>query len=147
MTGALVLVATLTLREAVGEALAKHPSIAAADARQNVATAREAEARAMRLPRVDVSETVMRSNNPVFVFGSLLEQGEFSQQHFDPAFLNAPDAMTNFRTSITARYAVFDRFRTMTSITQGRNGVERADLEIEETRQRVRSEAIARYYG
>jgi outer membrane protein TolC len=147
VTGALVLVATLTLREAVGEALAKHPSIAAADARQNVATAREAEARAMRLPRVDVSESVMRSNNPVFVFGSLLEQGEFAAQHFDPAFLNAPDALTNFRASITARYAVFDRFRAMTSVRQGHNGVERADLELEETRQRVRSEAIARYYG
>ena len=147
MIDALVLAAALTLREAVSEALANHPAIALADARQNGAAAREAEARAMRLPRVELSETVTRSNNPVFVFGSLLEQGEFSQQHFDPAFLNAPDAMTNFRTALTARYALFDRFRTSSAVAQGRNAVGRAELELEETRQRVRSEVIARYYG
>lgn len=147
MTGALVLLVTLTLREAVGEALEKHPAIAGAEARRSVAAAREAESRAMRFPRVDVSETVMRSNNPVFVFGSLLEQGEFAPRHFDPAFLNAPDALTNFRASITARYAAFDRFRTTTAVRQARNGIDRAGVELEETRQRVRSEAIARYYG
>jgi len=147
VTGALVLAAALTLREAVTEALATHPAIAAADAQRSVATARESEARAMRLPRVDVSETVMRSNNPVFVFGSLLEQGDFAPKHFDPAFLNAPDAMTNFRTALSARYAVFDRFRTTAAVRQSHNGVERAGIELEETRQRVRAEVIARYYG
>ncbi|MGZ5472761.1 MAG: TolC family protein [Thermoanaerobaculia bacterium] len=138
---------SLTLRDAVGEALARHPAIAVAGARQVVATAREAEARAGRFPRVDVAETVTRSNNPVFVFGSLLEQGEFAPRHFDPAFLNAPEALTNFRASITARYAAFDRFRTTTAVRQARNGMDRAGVELEETRQRVRSEAIARYYG
>ncbi len=138
---------SLTLRDAVGEALARHPAIAVADARRDVATAREAEARAGRFPRLDVVESVTRSNNPVFVFGSLLEQGEFAQRHFDPAFLNAPDALTNFRASITARYAAFDRFRTTTAVRQARNGMDRAGVELDETRQRVRSEVIARYYG
>lgn len=138
---------SLTLRDAVEEALARHPAIAVAGARREVATAREAEARSGRLPRLDVAETITRSNNPVFVFGSLLEQGEFAPRHFDPAFLNAPDALTNFRASITARYAAFDRFRTATAVGQARNGMDRAGLELEEARQRVRSEAIARYYG
>ncbi|HYR29714.1 MAG TPA: TolC family protein, partial [Thermoanaerobaculia bacterium] len=78
---------SVTLREAVDQALAGNPAIAAADARQRNAKAREAEARAARFPRLDVTEAVTRGNNPVFVFGTLLEQGEFAPRHFDPGFL------------------------------------------------------------
>lgn len=138
---------SLTLRDAVAEALGRSPAIAAANARQDAATARESEARAARLPRVDVSESATRGNNPVFVFGSLLEQGRFAPQHFDPAFLNAPDPLTNYRASIAARFAIFDRLRTSTSVRQARNDVDRAGIELEETRQRLRAEVIARFYG
>jgi len=138
---------SLTLRAAVDEALARNPAIAIADARQQSAAAHEAEARSARLPRLDVSESATRSNNPVFVFGSLLEQGRFAARHFDPAFLNAPDALTNYRATISARYALFDRFRTTTGILQSRNGVTAAAAQLEESRQGVRAEAIARYYG
>lgn len=138
---------SITLRDAVEEALARNPAIAAADARQNAAAAREAEARAARLPRVDLSESATRGNNPVFVFGSLLEQGELASRHFDPGFLNAPDALTNYRASLTARFAVFDRFRTVTGIRHSRNAVAGAAVELEEARQRVRAEAVARFYG
>jgi outer membrane protein len=143
----LFLAGVLTLSDAVNEALSHNPAIAAADARQRIAAARESEARAARLPQIDVSERATRGNNPVFVFGSLLEQGRFAGRNFDPAFLNAPDALTNYRAAATARIAVFDRLRTATAIRQSRNGVERADVELEETRQRLRSETIVRFYG
>ena len=138
---------SLSLREAVDETLARNPAIAGSEARQRVAVAREAEARAGRLPRVDVTESVTRGNNPVFVFGSLLEQGEFAARHFDPAFLNAPDPLTNFRAAITARYAIFDRFQTANAVRRSRNGVSRAEIELDEIRQRMRAETIARFYG
>jgi outer membrane protein TolC len=137
----------LTLGDAVAEALSRNPAIAAADARQQTAVAREREARAARFPRVDVTESVTRGNNPVFVFGALLEQGRFSAQHFDPAFLNAPDALTSFRASMTARLPLFDGFRTTTAVRSTGNGVERAQLELEETRQRLRAEVVTAYYG
>lgn len=138
---------SLTLRAAVDEALARNPAISAADGRQQIAAAHEAEARAARLPRLDVSESATRSNNPVFVFGSLLEQGEFAARHFDPAFLNAPDALTNYRATISARYALFDRFRTATGVRRSRNGMTGAAALLEEARQGVRAEVVARYYG
>ena len=137
MNGAILLLAgTLTLSEAVDEALSRNPAIVAADARQRTASAREAEARAARFPRLDVTESATRGNNPVFVFGSLLEQGDFAVRHFDPAFLNAPEALTNYRAAMTARIALFDRLRTTTTIRQSRGGVERAAFELEETRPR-----------
>jgi outer membrane protein TolC len=138
---------SLTLREAVDEALSRNPAIAAADARHEAAVAREAEARAARLPRIDVSESATRGNNPVFVFGSLLEQGRFAPRHFDPAFLNAPPALTNYRSSITARFAIFDRLHTSTAVSQGANGVDRASLDLDDARQRIRADVVARYYG
>ena len=138
---------SLSLGNAVEQTLARNPAIAATAARKDAAAAREAEARAGRYPRVEVSESATRGNNPVFVFGSLLEQGEFAPRHFDPAFLNAPDPMTNFRAALTARFAVFDRFQTSNAVRRGRNGVSRAEIELEEVRQRLRSETIARFYG
>ena len=138
---------SLSLREAVEQTLARNPAIAAADARRRMAEAREAEVRATRFPRLDVTESVTRGNNPVFVFGSLLEQGEFAARHFDPAFLNAPEALTNYRAALTARVALFDRFRTAHAVRQSRNAVSRADIELEEVRQRMRAETIARFYG
>lgn len=137
----------LTLRDAVDEALARNPAIAAADARQRSAHARQAEARAARFPRLDVTEAATRGNNPVFVFGTLLEQGAFAPRHFDPAFLNAPDALTNHRVAATARFAVFDALRTTTAIRQAQNGADRAAIELEEARQRLRAQVVTAYYA
>jgi outer membrane protein len=137
----------LALQDAVTETLARNPVIAAAEARRRAAEAHESEARSSRLPRVELTESVTRSNNPVFVFGSLLEQGEFAARHFDPAFLNAPDALVNHRAALTARLSVFDRFHTSNAVRRGRNGVDRAGIELEEARQRLRGETIARFYG
>lgn len=138
---------SVTLSDAVDEALARNPAVAASDAQQRSARAREDEARAARFPRLDVTEAVTRGNNPVFVFGTLLEQGEFGQRHFDPAFLNAPDALTNHRIAATARLAVFDRLQTATGIRHARNGTERAAIELAETRQRLRAQVVTAYYG
>ena len=138
---------SLSLHDAVEQTLARNPAIAASEARERMAAAREAEARVTRLPRIDVTESVTRGNNPVFVFGSLLEQGAFAARHFDPAFLNAPDALTNYRAALTARFAIFDRFHTANAVRQSRNRVSRAGIELEEVRQRMRAETVARFYG
>jgi outer membrane protein len=138
---------TLSLRDAAEEALARNPAIVAAVAREQAAAARTAQARAAFLPRIDLSETVTRGNNPVFVFGSLLEQGRFTSQHFDPASLNAPDSLTNYRAAITARFALFDGFQTASAVRQGKNATGRAGVELDEVRQRVRGDVVARFYG
>jgi outer membrane protein TolC len=138
---------SVSLEEVTAEALAKNPAVTAYDARRQMAEAGLREARSMALPRVDASQTILRSDNPVFVFGSLLEQGRFAARHFDPAFLNDPDPLTNFRFGLNLRYAVFDQLRRRDAEAQARNAVEQAGLGGEEARQRIRSEAIARFYG
>lgn len=138
---------TVSLNDAVSEALAKNPAVTSAGAQTRMAEAGLAEARSMRLPRVDASQSIVRSDNPVFVFGSLLEQGRFAQRHFDPAFLNDPDPLTNFRFGLNVRYTVFDQLRRDNAVRSARNAIGQAGFGGEEARQKIRSETIARFYG
>jgi outer membrane protein len=137
----------LTLRDAEREALAGNSMISGATARAELAAAKRSQARAAWLPRVDASQSVMRSDNPVFVFGSLLEQGQFSAEHFDQRFLNDPEPLTNRRLAINVRYTLFDQLRRMNMTKQADQGVAQAALGGEEARQRVRLEVVTRFYG
>jgi outer membrane protein len=139
--------APLTLRDAVAEALRANPEIVAAAAGNEAARARLGEARATWLPVIDATVASTRSNNPVFVFGSLLEQGRFGAQNFDPVFLNDPPSLRNDRLTVNIRYAIFDRLRRYNSVAQAKQDVARAHTGADETRQRILAEVIARYHG
>lgn len=84
-----------------------------ADARTLASAIAEADARVQRAqsgfwPRVDVSETVQRGNQPVFVFSSLLSQRRFTAANFAISALNHPDPLTNTRTAVTLDQPIFD---------------------------------------
>lgn len=68
----------LSLADAVKLALAKHPSMEASRSGLKAAGTRISEARSGYLPKLNYAETYARSNNPVFVFSSLLTQHQFS---------------------------------------------------------------------
>jgi outer membrane protein len=137
----------LTLRQAVDEALLRNPQLAAAASGVDASRAQLSEARAAWLPLIDASANSSRSNNPVFVFASLLEQGRFAPQHFDPNFLNSPPVVRNDRLTLTVKYALFDQLRRYDMNKQARHGVTRALSAAEEARQQVLVDVIARFYG
>jgi len=137
----------LTLRQAAAEALSRNPQLTAAASEVDAARARLGEARAAWLPVIDASASSSRSDNPVFVFGSLLEQGRFAQQYFDPGFLNKPPVLRNDRLNLTVKVALFDQLRRYDMTKQAGHGVTRARTEADEARQRVLAEVIDRFYG
>jgi outer membrane protein TolC len=137
----------LTLSSAVDQALKNNPLIHIILSGREIADAQLREARAGWLPLLQVSETFTRGNNPVFVFGSLLEQARFSEQNFQISALNNPEPLNNFRTAITLRQAIFDRLQTYTHVTQARLGQQQADLQRAMVEQQVRFEALRAYYG
>ncbi|PKP44560.1 MAG: transporter [Bacteroidetes bacterium HGW-Bacteroidetes-13] len=55
---------------------------------------------AVFLPNISVSHTAFSTNNPVFAFGSKLNQGVFSEADFDVNKLNNPESIENFTTNI-----------------------------------------------
>ena len=98
-----------------------------ADARALASSIDEANARIQRAqsgywPRVDLTETVQRGNQPVYVFSSLLSQRRFTAADFAIPALNYPDPVTNTRTTVALEQPIFDAGLT-------RLGVQAAKLE------------------
>lgn len=86
-----------SLKEAVRQAMALSNVIDASVAATGAATARVTEAKSGFLPKVNYSEAWTRSDNPAFVFSSLLTQRRFSEANFGLAALNRPEFLNNFR--------------------------------------------------
>lgn len=139
--------AQLTLVAAVDEAMRTRPSIRGAEAVQRAADARIAEARSGRMPRISSGERMTNGNNPVFVFGTLLEQGRFGAANFEIDALNQPDPITNFRSQIDLVAPIFDQRQTSTRVAQAQLAREGADADREMTEQRIRFDVVASYYG
>lgn len=98
----------LTLTDAVARARAQNPDAGSAAAAAREAEQRVVQARAGYLPRVDLTESWQRGNQPVFVFSSLLSQRRFTAADFVLPALNHPDAVDNFRAALIGEQTVFD---------------------------------------
>lgn len=94
--------APLTLSDAIARARLRSPDAGSSAAAAREAAERVTQARAAFLPRVDLTESWQRSDQPVFVFSSLLSQRRFTMANFAIDALNHPDAIDNFRTAIVA---------------------------------------------
>jgi outer membrane protein len=137
----------LTLSQAVEIALAKNPLTRVAAGGRQLADAQLAGARATRWPLLQASESVTTSNNPVFVFGSLLEQGRFGPNNFLINSLNNPAALTNFRAGLSVRVPLFDQKQSKAQIDVAKLGQQQADHQTELVAQQIRFEVIESYYG
>jgi outer membrane protein TolC len=114
---------------------------------RQIADAQLKEARAGWFPLLQVGEIFTRGNNPVFVFGSLLEQGRFTQANFNLSALNNPEPLSNFRTALILRQTLFDQLQTYTRVAQARLGQRQADLQKAMVEQQIRFEVIRTYSG
>ncbi len=99
------------------------------------------------LPKVNYSESFARSDNPVFVFSSLLTQHQFGAENFAIGPLNRPDFLNNFQSQVTVDQVLYDAGQT-------RNAVKSAELArkmTSEEQRRVQMEVISgtarAYYG
>lgn len=137
----------LTLPMAVELALKTNPLTRATISGREIADAQVQQARAGRLPQVQLSETVTNGNDPVFVFGSLLEQGRFTQQNFNLPLLNNPDPLTNFRFGVTIKAPLFDQWQSATRIKRAQLGQQQASVQTNQVEQQVRFETLRAFYG
>lgn len=112
----------LSLQDAVKLALEKHPSVEAGRSAVKATEMRISEARGGYLPKLNYSESWARSNNPVFVFSSLLTQHQFSADNFALGPLNRPDALNNFQSQLTVDQAVYDGGQTKLALKSAELG-------------------------
>ena len=130
----------LSLKDAVRIALEKHPAMDAAGAQVSAAETRLRQAHSGYLPKLDYSESWQRSNNPVFVFSSLLTQHQFSEGNFQVGPLNRPDFLNNFQSQVTLDQMVYDAGQTKTRMRSAELGQDMAG----EQRRRTEMDVIAR---
>jgi outer membrane protein TolC len=139
--------ADLSLAEAVKIALEKHPALRAASHQAAAAAAGTDQARAGFLPRVDFSEGFSHSDNPVYAFGALLNQGRFTAADFAVDRLNHPDAISNWRTNIAGSVPLFMGGRTLLGYQQAEIGREAAERGRARVEQEIIFGVVRAYYG
>jgi outer membrane protein TolC len=135
----------LTLPEAVATALQNHPTIQAADAYAEAVQHGITVAKAGRYPRLDFAEGFTRGNNPVYVFGSLLTQRQFTAANFALGFLNTPPPLNNFRTQVTAAMPLYDAGETSRKVRDARLEAASAAKAGQRTRQEVIFHVVQAY--
>ena len=97
----------LTLDRAVAEALAGNAELRMATSRADMVEAAAGGGSAVYWPRLDFESGFIRSNDPVFAFGTKLRQGTFGQDDLDIDALNNPDPINDWVNRISLQWKVF----------------------------------------
>ncbi len=138
---------SLTLRQAVDLALKSNPLAAAADAGEKEAEARIRQARSGYMPQLNFSESVQRSNNPVFVFGSLLTQHQFTADNFNLGPLNRPEALNNYQSRLSVEQVLFDGHRTARGVEAARFSRQIAGEDVRRSRSDIVLAVLRAYFA
>ncbi|MEJ2007666.1 MAG: TolC family protein [Acidobacteriota bacterium] len=135
----------VSLEQAVNIALKSNPTIHAASAYAQAARHAIDVAKAGYLPNVNFSEGFTRGNNPVYVFGTLLTQRQFTAANFDLGFLNVPPPLDNFRTQFSASMPLYDFGRTSKRVKGARLQAQGTGDIANRTRQGVIFDVVSAY--
>lgn len=106
----------ISVKDAVRLALNRNPSITASAAAKDAAQARIAQAKSGFLPKLNYAESWTDSDNPVFVFSSLLTQHQFEAQNFEIGTLNRPGFLNNFQSQVVADQPLYDAGKARRSV-------------------------------
>ena len=128
-------------------ALEKNPALRAVEDEASAARARVGQARAGWFPRVDFAQGFTRGNNPVYVFGTLLTQRQFTQVNFALSTLNTPTPLDNFQTRFDGTMLLFDSGRRLNHERGARRMATAADYKTEQARQDLILRVVRGYYG
>ena len=137
--------AELTLAQAVDRAVTHNPGLQAAQFQTLSAREKMIQARSGAMPHVYFQEQINRTTNPMWAFGTKLNQESIAAADFDPSRLNDPDAITNYSTMVAVNWPVYDSGQTWYGVQQASLNQEAAALSQERTRQQVIANTITAY--
>ena len=137
----------ISLKIAIERAFENDPVLRSASKGRQVAASGLSEARALWFPSLRFNQSFTRSNNPVFVFGSLLEQGRFGVSNFAIEALNQPTPLTSSRSVLNAQFTIFDQWRRSSRIKKAEIGRDSSRLDEEALKQKTIFEVVRSYYG
>lgn len=137
----------LTLEQAIETALRNNPGLQAADAQVEEARAGVLRSSSGFLPKVTVSETWSRTDNPLMVLGTKLNRKIVGPLDFAPEAINDPGAMSNYNTRLSVVQPVFNGGKEYVGVRQAKLAREAALWNRERARQDTAFQVIKAYYG
>jgi outer membrane protein len=137
----------LTLQQAVNMALDKNPLHKAALADLHIGTAAVREARAPLMPKITFTESAMRGNDPVYVFGSRLRQQNFTLEDFALNRLNTPTPISNFSSRFSGTWSLFDGLQSWYGVSRAKYMKQAAEQQLDRSDQELVFQAVQAYYG
>jgi outer membrane protein len=137
----------LGLKDAARLALERNKSVEATGVALKAAAERVTEAKSGQLPKVNYSESWTRSDNPVFVFSSLLTQHQFGPGNFQIDTLNRPGFLNNFQSAITADQTLYDGGQTKTGMRAAELSKDFSGEEERRARMETIASVVRAYYG
>ena len=140
-------VTPLTLPQAVSMALEKNPLRKAALAETRISTAAVREARSPLMPKIMFTESALRGNDPVFVFGSHLRQQNFTLADFALNRLNTPTPISNFSSRFSGQWSLFDGLQSWYGVSRAKYMKQATDQQLDRTDQELVYHAVEAYYG
>ncbi|MFZ0795851.1 MAG: TolC family protein [Candidatus Korobacteraceae bacterium] len=137
----------LTLPQAVSMALDKNPLHKAALADTRIGAAAVRQAQSPLLPKITFSESALRGNDPVFVFGSRLRQQNFTAADFALNQLNSPTPISNFSSRFSGQWSLFDGLQSWYAVTRAKYMKQAAEQQLDRADQELVYQAVQAYYG
>jgi outer membrane protein TolC len=137
----------LTISEAIAEALRRNPEIEAARHQFDAAAAHSDLARSGLMPQLEAVETYSRTNNPMWAFGTKLNQENIQAQDFAPERLNDPDPIDNFNSALVLNWNLFDGGKSWIGWRQAQKMEEAVGQEMRRVEQQVIARTASTYIG
>lgn len=110
----------------------------------DIARANLAASKSLFLPNIAASHTALITTNPLMAFGAKLNQGILTQNDFNPALLNRPEATQNFATVFSVQQPLINMDGVFKR-KAARSQLQVAALQSERTRQYIGLEAKRSY--
>lgn len=137
----------LSLDQAIETALKNHPNLKAADSQVEGAQANVLKSKSGFLPKVTLSETWSKTDNPMMVLGTKLNQESVTASDFNPAVMNDPEPISNYNTRLAVIQPVFNGGKEYLGVKQARLASEAAAQDRARARQETVFNVVKAYYG
>lgn len=138
-------VSELSLSQAITTAIDKNPSLEAVRFQVKASDERITQAKSTFFPNVQFVENYSHTTNPMWAFGTKLNQGAISPPDFDPNQLNDPDPIDNFASTLSVSWPLYDSGQTWYGWQQAKLNREVTELIYSRTRQQIISRTITAY--
>ena len=137
----------LSFRKAAELLIQNNPVLAQRKLQSDAAREQRDQGRAGYYPQIEFLQNWSRSNNPVYVFGTLLNQRQFTEANFAIESLNHPDPLSDVSSKFQLGWLLYDFGGREGKLGAANSGYRIARLSEQAAKTLLFQELVRRYYG